>query len=255
RDEPTATRDQPRVNTLRRLETTPGDAGSFFLSGLEAGRYRIEARALDDKFYLRAIELPGTPQTIAGQGSTRAPQAPASQVSTSQVSTSRVPASPVPASNAPTQTRETIDLKSGQQLAGLSVRVAEGAASLSGRITPEGDGVTPPLPSVALLRVHLVPADRAQSDDPLRFAEVAPAADGAFTFKQLAPGRYFLLVRAAPSPAGDAREASPRPARWDAAGRAQLRREAEASGVVIVELQPCRNVSDFVLRYPPVGKK
>ena len=90
---------------------------------------------------------------------------------------------------------------------------------------------------------------REQADNALRFYETTPAADGTFLLKNLAPGRYLALARAAADPT----DASPRPAAWDASARAQLRREAEAANVAI-ELGPCQRATDFALRFPPQPK-
>jgi hypothetical protein len=51
------------------------------------------------------------------------------------------------------------------------------------------------------------------SSEVLRYAEAIVAGDGAFEFKHLAPGRYWLLAK----PATD------RPLTWDAATRAATR--------------------------------
>jgi hypothetical protein len=47
------------------------------------------------------------------------------------------------------------------------------------------------------LIVHLVPAETASADEVLRYAEVAADRDGAFEIKNMSPGKYRLLVRAA----------------------------------------------------------
>jgi hypothetical protein len=137
---------------------------------------------------------------------------------------------------------DVVNLRSGQQLSGVTVRVAAGAASLSGVVAGR------PGASLAAwgpqARVYLVPAERERADDPLRYAEAVPTTDGAFAFKNLAPGRYRLLAREA-----GAEIAGPnaRPIFLDSDGRAQLRRDAESAGTP-VELQPCQRTTDFSLR-------
>jgi hypothetical protein len=133
-------------------------------------------------------------------------------------------------------------LKTGQQLKGIAVRLGEGAASFGGRVAPV-EGAAPQTP--APTRVHLVPQERERAEDPLRYHEAAVAPDGAFSFKNLAPGRYLLLARAE----AEAADATHRPAAWDADTRARLRREAETAATP-VELQPCQRTADFVLKYP-----
>jgi hypothetical protein len=123
------------------------------------------------------------------------------------------------------------------------VRLAEGAALLSGRVVAAEASTTPPFPQ---MRVHLLPAERESADDSLRYFEATPDGSGAFTFKSIPPGRYLLLARPAPEPNTDA---PTRPAHWDTDSRARLRREAEAANAS-VELQPCRHTTDFTLRLP-----
>src|SRR5258707_14087643 len=67
--------------------------------------------------------------------------------------------------------------------------MAEGGASLQGRfITAEGQSLPP-------LRIYLAPAERENSDNPLRFFEDAVAADGTFAIANVAPGRFSLLAQ------------------------------------------------------------
>jgi len=115
-------------------------------------------------------------------------------------------------------------------------RCAEGAASLGGKVVPASE--TDKLPK--RLRVHLIPAEPAAANEVVRYAEILVAGDGAFEFKHLAPGRYWLLAKSA-DPVND------RAVAWDATARATLRREAEAAKNEI-ELKPCSRVDGYVLR-------
>lgn len=216
-------RDAPRAAEERFMrlrqprEAAPDPDGSFTLRNLEAGAYRFEARPLDENFYVRALELPATAGPAA--------------------------AGARPAAAAPP---EFVSLNGGQQLKGVSIRLAAGAAAVEGRVVAAG-AQPPPFSS---LRVYLLPAERERAGDLLRHRETAPAADGSFAFRHLAPGRYLLLARAVEAPA----DAPPRPLLWDADARARLRREAESAGPPL-ELQPCQRVADFSLRYPPAAGK
>jgi hypothetical protein len=215
--------------------TTPDSTGAFTVRTLEAGRYRLSARLFDDALYVRSIQTPApapatTPQRAAGAGAQR----------TTATATAAV-------------SRDVFDVRSGQQLSGLSVRVAEGAASFAGSLTPAepAAGAPPtPLPSFSQLRVHLVPQERERADDTLRYYEAPVAGDGTFAFKNLAPGRYLVLARPFVVEAG---ESTPRPAALDTGTRATLRREAESANTTI-DLQPCQRTNDFVLRFPPPTK-
>jgi hypothetical protein len=64
--------------------------------------------------------------------------------------------------------------------------------------------------------------------------------------RYLAPGRYWILARAVPDKKSSEQPA--RPAAWDAESRVKLWRDAKAANSLI-ELQPCQNVRDHVLRY------
>jgi hypothetical protein len=206
---------EPAGRGPQQREAAPEESGAFALRNLEPGVYRFEARLLDENFYARPFQLPATATTPA-----RTPAANAG----------RAPGGP-------------LRLNSGQQLNGLSVRLAAGAAGVAGRVVAAEVPGTPPV-AFSALRVHLVPAERERAEETSSYAEVTPTADGSFTFKQLAPGRYLLVARPA-----DAGEFPPRPASWDADSRARLRREAEAANIAL-DLQPCQRVSDFTLRHP-----
>ncbi|MGB7922306.1 MAG: hypothetical protein WCF57_03590, partial [Pyrinomonadaceae bacterium] len=92
----------------------------------------------------------------------------------------------------------------------------------------------------------LIPAEREQADATLRFMEAEVLDDGAFAFTNIAPGRYWLIAK--PVAVKDSAETNARPLAWDATSRSLLRREAERANVV-VDLQPCQAMVDYVLRY------
>jgi hypothetical protein len=66
-----------------------------------------------------------------------------------------------------------------------------------------------------------------------------------FEFKNMAPGKYRLLARAAPD--DEPSDRPPAPAVWDSNERAKLRREAEILKTE-VELKPCKRVSDQTIK-------
>lgn len=215
-----------------RREATPDTSGAFTLRGLEAGRYRFTLRLADDNWYVRDVQLPS-----AAAATPATPTAAATRPGAARKPNTNTTAA---AANSAAP-RETVELKAGQQLSGVFVRVAEGAASLGGRVAPREENA--PLPPSSQLRVHLVPAAREQAENTLRYYEATPAPDGTFALKNLAPGRYLLLVRAADS------EAPTRPAAWDSATRARLRREAEAANLA-VELQQCQRTTGYTAHLP-----
>jgi protocatechuate 3,4-dioxygenase beta subunit len=223
-DRPPKAQPLSRFSMLR--DTTPDATGAFTIKYLEPGRYHLALRLPGGSLYVRALELPAPSSAPPSADDARA-------------------AAQQRANGSATNARELFDIKPGQQLNGINIRLAEGAAMLSGKVT------TPDAAPAAFnqLRVYLLPAEREQADNALRFYETTPAADGAFLFRNLAPGRYLALARAVADPT----DASPRPAAWDASTRARLRREAESANAA-VELQPCQRATDFALRFPPQPK-
>lgn len=195
--------------------TLPTDQGEFTIHNLMAGNYRLTTRLPTEVWYVRSITLP--------TAATRQPVAPAKSAETKSASTSSF-----------------LALKMGERISGVTVHVAQDAASLRGRVVPATEGAALP----ANLKVHLVPTERERAEDLLRYSEVPLGSDGAFTMQNLAPGRYWIIARPAPD---DAPERVLRPLAWDAQERAKLRREAEAANTTI-ELQSCQRVADYALR-------
>jgi hypothetical protein len=191
----------------------PTSKGEFTINSIEAGRYHIEPGSISEDWFIRAVTLPA-----AAQGRP-----------------------PVDAA------RSGLIVRTGDRIKGVTVTIAEGAAALRGRILPSSEGSRLP----DRLRVHLVPAEKESADDALRFAETAAQSDGLFTFGNLPPGKYWVVIR---RDADEAQGASgPRPVAWDAEGRAKLVKEGEAANIT-KELLPCQRVLDYMLRFTPAAK-
>jgi hypothetical protein len=186
---------------------TPDKDGKFFARVLKAGHYRVNAYVHDENWYVRAIRQAAAPK-------------------------------PVDIS------RAGVTLKQGEKISGIEMMVAEGAASLSGRVVPSGDGAQLP----KRLRAYLIPADISASDDLLRYSESPVLGDGSFEFKHLAPGKYLLHARQVAEK--EAKANQDQPLAWDAVERAKLRREATAAKDEI-ELKPCERVKERVLKLKP----
>src|SRR5262249_47611167 len=122
----------------------------------------------------------------------------------------------------PAPTSTIFSIKDGEHISGLTISLRPGAASLHGKIAWATDSTTP----IQALRVHLVPLDPAQADNPLRFAETVAKPGGALTIPHIAPGRYRLLAR-------PAIESPDRPLAETKQGRALLHRAAQQNGVEI----------------------
>jgi protocatechuate 3,4-dioxygenase beta subunit len=188
-------------------DTTANEKGEFLFKSLDPARYRLQVSLPDESWYLKSITAPAS-----------APRGGGADIASSGIS-----------------------LKAGERLSGVTVTVTEGAASLRGRVTPEKEGARLP----AKLAVHLVPAETASANDVLRYAETVAEREGAFEFKNIAPGKYRLLARAAPDDEPNDRPSAP--AAWDAVERAKLRKEAEAMKTE-VELKPCQRITDKVVK-------
>jgi len=184
---------------------TPDKDGGFTVKNLEAGRYRIDTDLPDESWYIRAITQAATPK-------------------------------PVDIS------RAGVTLKQGEKISGIEMIIAQGAASLSGKIVPAREGERLP----KRLRVHLIPAETTAADELIRYAEATVGGDGSFEFKHVAPGKYMLHTRQASEK--EANDDQSRPVAWDAVERAKLRREAAAAKNEI-ELKVCERVKDHVLRW------
>jgi protocatechuate 3,4-dioxygenase beta subunit len=199
------------------------EQGEFTIRNVGAGSYRLSARLPTDFWYVRSVAVPGT--------------MPA-----------RTPAPPPASKAAETKSAATlslINLKAGENLAGVTVNIAQDGATLRGRMTAAAENADAAgVPSN--LKVYLVPAERERAEDLLRYAEVKPNDDGTFSFANLAPGRYWLIAR--PFIEDESPDHIPRPLAWDTDARAKLRREAEAQNTT-VELSPCKRVTDQILRY------
>jgi hypothetical protein len=188
------------------------DKGEFSIRPLDGGRYRIAAQFPTDDWFVRSITLPAAQPD-------RQPNDAA---------------------------RNGIAVKSGEQVKGVVITLAEGAAGMRGRVVAAKEGAEFP----QRLRVHLVPAEREHSDNVLRYGEVGVQQDGSFALANLAPGRYWIIARPVSDETPDD---AIRPAAWDAESRAALRREAEVVNTAI-DLQPCRRLADYLLKYAPATK-
>ncbi|HSE15493.1 MAG TPA: carboxypeptidase-like regulatory domain-containing protein [Pyrinomonadaceae bacterium] len=209
RDDPRKSGAQMMTPMLAGLGGTLNAKGEFTARNLDAGRYRFDIKLPTDAWYVRAINLPAPPSTAAKPNQSFAWPG-------------------------------TVTIKSGQQVSGISIIVGQDAASLRGRVTVTPEGAAFP----ADVHVHLVPADREQANDVLRYSETMIMSDGSFAFSNIGPGRYFILSRV--EPVGETPDTSPRSSAWDPTTRAKLRQEAEAAKVV-VDLKPCQRLTDYAL--------
>jgi len=179
--------------------------GAFMLRALRAGRYRFEPRFYARYWYLQSITM-----------------------TTGAVKPQKIDV----AANWTT-------LKSSEQLNNVTITLAEGAASLRGRIAL-AEGATAPATAV----VYLVPAETDKADDVLRYFVTNIGADGAFTLTNLPPGKYLALMQTTADAQIETLAKLRQPE--SAAARTKLRRSAEAQKAEI-ELKPCQNLTDYQL--------
>jgi len=192
------------------------EKGEFTVYNLEANRYFLEPRLPNENWYVKTITAPAS--TAAPARGVAARGAPPSDVA-----------------------RNGIALKAGEKISGVTVTIADGAAGVSGKVIPATEGSRLP----ARLRIHLVPAEATAANDVLRYAEVYARSIGSFSLSNIAPGKYWLIARAAPD--DEMNDRPPAPVAWDANGRAKLRKEAEAKKIEL-ELKPCQRVSDQLVK-------
>jgi hypothetical protein len=182
--------------------------GEFVVRGVAAGAYYPTLSLTDGFWYLRAF--------------------------TTQ---------PAPAARAADLSRAGLTFKPGENLTGITVALAPGAASLFGRVV-QAEGQ--PLPE--LLRVFLLPAEAGAADALLRYAELmvntALNKEARFGFSRLAPGRYRLYAEAVAATEPAERRAWQ--AAWDQTERARLRRLAAAQPEI--ELKACERLANQELR-------
>ena len=81
-------------------------------------------------------------------------------------------------------------VKPGEKVADVTITLAEGAASIRGKV-PLAEGATM-APGTA---IFLVPAETEKAADVLRYFITNVWADGTFTLNNLPPGRYWSLLQ------------------------------------------------------------
>lgn len=201
----------PEYRWILGLQVNPDAQGNISIKNILPGRYIFVPQFAAKDWYLQSITL--TPAATAG-----------------------------------TKTAAVIDaarawttVKSGDRLSGLTITLAQGAASLEGELVLK-EGETQPEGAF----VYLVPADREKASDVLRFFTSAINADRKIALSNIAPGRYWVLVKSETSVTSVTKLRSPDQAEF----RTQLRRDAEAANTTI-ELKPCQNVGGFKLGSPP----
>lgn len=188
----------------------PDTKGDFTLKNLRKGSYSIDPVLSDAGWYVRSIAI-GT--------------ATAAKTSNANVA------------------RDGITVRSGERVSGLTITIAEGAASLRGRVTVDEEQKLPPG-----LRVYLVPAEPESAENVVRFFEARADGDGTFALGNIAPGRYWIIAR----PDDESDPTKVKSIRRDSVLRVKILREAEGLKKEI-SFKPCERPTDYDLRYLAAG--
>jgi protocatechuate 3,4-dioxygenase beta subunit len=213
-NEKNAPKDRPQFVWGLGGPTLPNKQGDFTLRNLAPGQYRFNARPMAKYWYLKSISWP--------LSMTASPKARPSN-------------RPVDAA------RNWTALKAGDRFSGLTITIAEGAASLRGQIDlAEGQK----LPSK--LFVYLAPAEHEKADDLLRYFASLVSADGSFALDNLPPGRYRVIAEAASESESNILSKLRLPDETER--RAKLLHDAESSKLE-TEIKPCQNVMDYRLPF------
>jgi hypothetical protein len=197
----------PQLSNFSGAQSPVNQAGEFTLRNLQAGQYDLNSTFFAKYWYLRSIKRP----------------APNTRMRDTDLA------------------HDGVTLKFGDQVSGVTVTLAEGAASLKGKIKlSEGDSIP------AKLYVHIVPAEKESADDVLRFFTAPVMLDGTFALNNVPPGKYLLIALLSPD---NEVQTDARLRAADAVSqRVSLRRAAETAKTEI-EFKPCQNISDYQLPF------
>jgi hypothetical protein len=203
-----ATKNQPQFIWSMGAPSPADERGGFSLINLAPAQYHFHARFPAKSWYLQSISL--TPPAPAGAKTASKP------IDTTQVWTT---------------------IKSGDRLSGLTVTLAQGAASFRGQVVFDAAENRP-----ERWFAYLVPAEPEHANNPLRFYGGLVSGEGKIQLVNVAPGRYRVLVQPASDDALSTIPLFRIPDETET--RAKLRRDAEELKTEI-ELKPCQDLADF----------
>lgn len=193
----------------------PNEKGEFAIYRLFAGSYRTSVNLSSEAWYVKSQSLRASSKSNQPNYRNQQPSDVAGK---------------------------GVAVKAGEPVATLLITIAEGAASFSGTVKAASERQALP----PRLRVYLLPGERENANEALRFFHSDVQFDGAFSFGNIAPGKYFLLSRV--NNEEELSDSTSRPIYWDLEGRTLLLKEAAAANTLI-ELQPCRKIADYVLSH------
>lgn len=205
-DEQPSNPDEPRSYIGLGSQTAVDAKGDFHLRNLRPNEYTFSVTTFARYWYLKSVSLSATPNLERRKALAAA-------------------------------TRNTIPLKLGENLRGVAITLAEGAASLRGRVVgntaKEGHRA-----------IYLTPLEPESVDNELRYYATSIQADRTFRFSNVAPGRYWIISRE--SNEHDLFTLTTYRNAGMADARKKLRNDAERANKS-VEFKPCQNVTDYDL--------
>ena len=181
----------------------PETNGEFAFKDLSIGEFRLGWKLPTDFWYAKSLTAPAPKTTKAG-------------------------AKPIDLA------KSGIHLGSGQYLTNVNLALAEGAASVQGKINAETGKSLP-----GKMNVYLIPAAPTDADNLLRY-DSFQSVDGSYNFKNLQPGNYWIVART--------KIESDKMKFTDQVFRTSLRKQAEAANNKI-ELKACQHTKDFNLTF------
>jgi hypothetical protein len=135
---------------------------------------------------------------------------------------------------------DSLNIKAGETISGLTVTFAEGAAVVRGSVSA-AKGTR--LPKSAF--VYLIPAEKENAATVFRYFEARLRDDGSFSIGNIAPGEYFII---AVKPDNDAPNSSVIAIRQDSTLRNTVVREAEKLKQKL-SVKPCERVDNYDLSF------
>jgi hypothetical protein len=193
-------------------ERIPNGKGEINLRNLFPGTYRFEVRLPGAGWYTRELSLDPSAQ-----------RGTASRPALTNIA------------------KNGIAVKSGDKNSSVTITITEGGAGLRGRIASGEGQALPPA-----LKIYLVPVERENAENVLRFFEGSAAGDGTFAIGNIAPGRYWVIAQ--PGEAADSN--TMKSIKSDSALRAKVLRDAEALKKEI-SFKPCERTVDYELPFSP----
>jgi protocatechuate 3,4-dioxygenase beta subunit len=200
--------ENPYMNGPSEVSAQP--TGEFRITGLLGGNYRLRSFLPTDETFIKSIDRVRPQAGVTARSNNTSP--------------------------------ESVALADGESLSGLTINAAGGGGSAYVRVDLTGFNRDDPI----VPHLFLVPSEKDRADDTLRFAESSVSDDGAFAFRNLAPGKYFLISRTLK----DTRAV--RPLYWDARERLSMLADGVAGGLA-VEIKPCQSNRDLAVKLGPNG--